>query len=668
MINKSYYFQNSKKNKQPVKKNLINIAFKQTSFLPYSVQIKNNSYTNIIINNEINLKESLNYMFKRANKIYDDYYYCNPTDINLDNEQLTNRTKIINLIKDFIDENLNYKKCNKDVILCEIIYIFDLLIINNKKCKNKTSFEKLGLGALILILKFNKLQENALIKKYKSIFTERYMTLDEINKIEVLALKMINYDIWQPNHIYYIELLYKNIFSLTNGQEQKNENIYKQILSIIKYIMIFSNNYIKYHPFYFSTFIIKFCFEKNKIEEFQRKFLKFFEINMREYRALYENFIKYFQSQINIANSLSKTKYEIKPEKHLNKSLVYYRASNAIKNNDNNKKNFTSMTAYNGFGLRKKKEINENNNEDKIKLGPSKLLMNYNGNIYYKKFMQNYIADNLSNSININTRNNLKKKNLNKSCKNIGIAEINKKNNNISLDSPKNCGISINYRLHKNLRNNINDNINIKNIASLNYHNKKEQEENYNYKFDKVNATIETSSINKKIMEKENNNIIQKEEIKNLNSELAQPKIIYKTRGDSIRKIYKRKNKEKNIDENIKNIKNENNVNLNDNYGKKEIRTIIKEDTLNKKKNYCCKLNINQTIDNNEIKKKSFCDENIRKNNNDDSIYKCGRNTINHIESYLKNNKEFDVKKNNELRRVRRLNIRNFYKNKNAII
>ena len=108
---------------------------------------------------------------------------------------------------------------------------------------------------------------------------------------------------------------------------------------------------------------------------------------------------------------------------------------------------------------------------------------------------------------NINTRNNLKKKNLNKSCKNIGIAEINKKNNNISLDSPKNCGISINYRLHKNLRNNINDNINIKNIASLNYHNKKEQEENYNYKFDKVNATIETCSINKKIIEKENNNI-----------------------------------------------------------------------------------------------------------------------------------------------------------------
>ena len=99
MINKSYYFQNSKKNKQPVKKNLINISFKQTSFLPYSLQIKNNSYTNIIINNEINLKESLNYMFKRANKIYDDYYYCNPTDINLDNEQLTNRTKIINLIK-----------------------------------------------------------------------------------------------------------------------------------------------------------------------------------------------------------------------------------------------------------------------------------------------------------------------------------------------------------------------------------------------------------------------------------------------------------------------------------------------------------------------------------------------------------------------------------------
>ncbi len=259
-----------------------------------------------------------------------------------------------------------------------------------------------------------------------------------------------------------------------------------------------------------------------------------------------------------------------------------------------------------------------------------------------------------------------------------------KKNNN-SKSNPKQLKhIKTNYRVISNIENrqnifmtnnyNNNNNTQPKNIFIKKNNNNHPKSNSQLVSEQKIKETLlkrridYSNSINKKIIKKENNNIVQKEEIKNLNSELAQPKIIYKTRGDPIRKIYKRKNKEKNIDENIKNIKNENIVNLNDNYGKKEIRTIIKEDTLNKKKNYCCKLNINQTIDNNEIKKISFYDENIRKNNNDESIYKCGRNTINHIESYLKNNKEFDVKKNNELRRVRRLNIRNFYKNKNAII
>ena len=46
-----------------------------------------------------------------------------------------------------------------------------------------------------LLQAINKLHDKILIKKYKSIYNNKYMSLDEINKIEVLSLKMINYNI-----------------------------------------------------------------------------------------------------------------------------------------------------------------------------------------------------------------------------------------------------------------------------------------------------------------------------------------------------------------------------------------------------------------------------------------------------------------------------------------
>ena len=71
---------------------------------------------------------------------------------------------------------------------------------------------------------------------------------------------MINYNIILPNPIYYIEILYKYFFWPSVDKEQNTDNIFNQIISIIKHIMTFSNNYYKFHAFYFSSFIIKFCF------------------------------------------------------------------------------------------------------------------------------------------------------------------------------------------------------------------------------------------------------------------------------------------------------------------------------------------------------------------------------------------------------------------------
>ena len=460
MLSKAY-FQNKKKNVSKVKISLMKTNIKSYLISSFSLKIKNNQKTNFFIDNEINLREILNNALKRTNTIYENFYY-NQIDIKLEHEEISKRTKIIKYIKDFIETNIGFNKCE---VFCEIIFFFDLLIIQNKKCKNIISLEKLGLGALILVLKFHKLQRNVFIKKYKSIFNDKYLSLDEINKIEVSSLKMLDYGITQPHPIYYIDILYNNIFSSSNNLELNNDYIYKQIISTLKYIMTFSNNYIKFHPIYLALFIIKYCFEQNKSSDFHYNFILFFETNIRDYRSKYEEFINIFKNQLIIAKSLLKQKYDIKPKKIINKSLIYKKPT--IVEFEYNK--LGSITLSNGFRIKKdKKSININNGDNNKTKNNSKtkLLMNSMNNTYYKKFLENYLEDNQNNS---NKENISIIGNLNISCKNNSLAEISSyhKNNICSLESPKKCGISINYRLKKNLLNqDNNNNSNIKNNDS----------------------------------------------------------------------------------------------------------------------------------------------------------------------------------------------------------
>ncbi len=210
----------------------------KVNILPYSINIRKRIKSKIIFNNEINVIDILNNMLNRTNIIYNTLL-INTSNFKLDNDEYSKRAKIIKNVKDFITINLlhNNKNINRDNILLEVIYFFDLLIIQNKKFKVLSSLEKIGLGALILVLKFNKLQDKILIKKYKSIFNDKYMTLEEISKIEIISLKLINYYIIQPSPIYYISFLFKNIFI---NDKCKNMNfIFKLIISILKYNVFF---------------------------------------------------------------------------------------------------------------------------------------------------------------------------------------------------------------------------------------------------------------------------------------------------------------------------------------------------------------------------------------------------------------------------------------------
>ena len=558
MLSKAY-FQNKKKNVSKVKISLMKTNIKSYLISSFSLKIKNNQKTNFFIDNEINLREILNNALKRTNTIYENFYY-NQIDIKLEHEEISKRTKIIKYIKDFIETNIDFNKCE---VFCEIIFFFDLLIIQNKKCKNIISLEKLGLGALILVLKFHKLQRNVFIKKYKSIFNDKYLSLDEINKIEVSSLKMLDYGITQPHPIYYIDLLYNNIFSSSNNLELNNDYIYKQIISTLKYIMTFSNNYIKFHPIYLALFIIKYCFEQNKSSDFHYNFILFFETNIRDYRSKYEEFINIFKNQLIIAKSLLKQKYDIKPKKIINKSLIYKKPT--IVEFEYNK--LGSITLSNGFRIKKdKKSININNGDNNKTKNNSKtkLIMNSMNNTYYKKFLENYLEDNQNNS---NKENISIIGNLNISCKNNSLAEISSyhKNNICSIESPKKCGISINYRLKKNLLNqDNNNNSNIKNNDSTEL--KKEEIESIKIKKSVIIGYYLENKNKKEHKSKEEESTINKKP-KRVNSEIPNDKNkisfnYFHSRGDSIRKKYKSKNKEKNININLINEPKEETPNL----------------------------------------------------------------------------------------------------------
>ena len=659
MLSKAY-FQNKKKNVSKVKISLMKTNIKSYLISSFSLKIKNNQKTNFFIDNEINLREILNNALKRTNTIYENFYY-NQIDIKLEHEEISKRTKIIKYIKDFIETNIGFNKCE---VFCEIIFFFDLLIIQNKKCKNIISLEKLGLGALILVLKFHKLQRNVFIKKYKSIFNDKYLSLDEINKIEVSSLKMLDYGITQPHPIYYIDILYNNIFSSSNNLELNNDYIYKQIISTLKYIMTFSNNYIKFHPIYLALFIIKYCFEQNKSSDFHYNFILFFETNIRDYRSKYEEFINIFKNQLIIAKSLLKQKYDIKPKKIINKSLIYKKPT--IVEFEYNK--LGSITLSNGFRIKKdKKSININNGDNNKTKNNSKtkLLMNSMNNTYYKKFLENYLEDNQNNS---NKENISIIGNLNISCKNNSLAEISSyhKNNICSIESPKKCGISINYRLKKNLLNqDNNNNSNIKNNDSTEL--KKEEIESIKIKKSVIIGYYLENKNKKEHKSKEEESTINKKP-KRVNSEIPNDKnkISYNyfhSRGDSIRKKYKSKNKEKNININLINEPKEETPNLVNKNKEKTEKTEksekIKVNTLNRINNYK-----NKNSDNPETLKISYYYDIIKKNYNDDSYFR-SRSTVNQSESSFVNN---NIKRENDIKKVRKLNIRNFYKNKNAIL
>ena len=304
---------------------------------------KNN--TNKKINNK-DSKAIFERMLYKVNKLYKNQFKF--INIALNEEQNKKRYDIIISIKNFIiNNNISTN------ILYYIIYLLDILIIRNNKYKFFSALEKIGLGALILSIKFyHENCTNSVIKnkKYKLLYHNRYYSMEEVTKIELLCLKLINYDLTEPSSINFIELflgdgiIYKSDVNNHKNHIENNDGLNSlkyTILINLENIMIYSNEYIKYNSFYLSCFVIEFSrniFNLKKWPEIVCSTYDLLKIN--NYNEIYDELLSKYK------NVLSNIKLNQK-NKNINKKETIMSRNNNNNSNLNLNLNFISFNEEN---------------------------------------------------------------------------------------------------------------------------------------------------------------------------------------------------------------------------------------------------------------------------------------------------------------------------------
>ena len=228
-----------------------------------------------VIPKDINLSDIFNQMLKTSNEIYDNRN--NPMYIKLSQDQTFHRKMLLESIKTFVSQNQI-----KNKLLYNIIFLFDLLMAKNAKKKLTNTIEKLGLGSTILMVKFNY-EGNRIIamKKYRSVFKNKYYSSRDIKEIEFLCLHLCDYNLLFPSPIAFMEVFLLNrIISYQDDiKKESKKRINNLIMNTLEKIMFESNEYIKYNPLYLCCCIIYYIREMFGLEKWPRILANLFNTN-----------------------------------------------------------------------------------------------------------------------------------------------------------------------------------------------------------------------------------------------------------------------------------------------------------------------------------------------------------------------------------------------------
>ena len=211
----------------------------------------------------------------------------------------TDRKNIFKKIKKFIIINrINYNIFTKTIFLYDLI-CFEIGKISPKNIKYSKFCSLpnmyIALIAFILTLKFNYEGKKIIsLKKFVKKFEEKneIKEFDEVREMEIIALKIIKYNLSFQTPFSFLELFLINgiIFSEDNIHYKLSYNIYELVNETLEKIMETSNEYFYYNYFYLSCSVIMHIREKYRISKWPKALEISFDVNIENFSNVYDYF------------------------------------------------------------------------------------------------------------------------------------------------------------------------------------------------------------------------------------------------------------------------------------------------------------------------------------------------------------------------------------------
>ena len=279
-------YQNQRKNFESLKSfkySSSNITYnKNKSEIPYSIKPLFCS-----VPKDVNMHKILVNMMSSSFKINGNKSIY----VKMSQKDLKSRNNILNNIKTLLNKKGISKK-----IFCAIIFLYDILYIKNLENQLISTQDHIGIGALLLSLKFIFGKVKFALKNLSLIFPslseEEEQNKNVINEIEIKCLKLIDYYLNYASPISFMEIFFINgiIFSTDNIKTSQSGKIYELVIDLIEKVMMISNEYIKYNPLCLCSCIVAFAREMNRLEKWPKILTQAFGVNFSSFNDIYNEF------------------------------------------------------------------------------------------------------------------------------------------------------------------------------------------------------------------------------------------------------------------------------------------------------------------------------------------------------------------------------------------
>lgn len=594
-----------------------------------------------IIPKDINLQKIFAIMKKSSEELSKTYSHL----INKYNLNNTSRKILINKIKDFILHNHIDSK-----ILFKAILLLDILRIENEMKKLLISNEEIALGALILSLKFNYIENKMIsMKNFIRFYDDKLYTLQHLFDIERKCLKAVNYYLNYATPMCFLEFFLINgiIYNTDLISSEDYYKIYLEVDNTLRQIMENSNSYLKYNFFYISCSIVAHCRNKFNLEKWPSSLKRIFGIEFSTFETEYNHFF------------VNKENFNIDENKKDNFNYNNNNKDIIINGNNNN------FFLLNIQGQKAENDINNTMTNFNLYNKYSGKIFKNNKNII-NIHINNYSNNNIFNTINNSICSPNKKREIAKITKNLNSLYYNNKHNNINYTNLYEYSYQ-NEIINENEKNNFVNNIkgssnnknktkifsdedinkNIKDINDIN---------NFNDNND-MKASVRYIQTEQNLVEKDDNN--KKTKIsKNKNDIIENEKNVIENNKDT--------NKTINIE--IFNGSNKNMKMKNYNFSS---RFKLKDHTMNNFENNNILTISNKKYEKaNRLKKKENQNQNIQKTNNIFKSYNSNTTMLyyNNKKNKEDNNFKFERNKYNDLKKSSNINKKDDEKKFNNIL